>query len=258
MMFNVKDKIALILAVCLLTTGTSYAEPLGIRTNNPGNIIKTSIQWRGEVECNSRFECFDTARAGIRAMSKNLISYQDKHKLNTISKIIRRWSPPNENNTRLLSHVVRSRLHITSGSIYNLRSGDNLKNLVIALIKQENGYNPYSNKMIEEITNEFTDTNGSNNHVDRGRSGWHDEDVGDEGGYRGEEERVPLQDESIEREGTASCTRNKEREVSVDTEGDSSYLSFFRNFITKAIRYLLPSYRRNCGVDTVESRIPIL
>lgn len=262
-MMSNERAIALVLTGVIFYLGFSFvstveAVPLGIRTNNPGNIIQTNIKWRGEIECDSRFECFDTARHGIRAMSKNLLSYQDKHKLKTITQIIRRWSPPNENDTGLLSHVVRGRLHVIIGSDYNLRAGENLKNLVIALIKQENGYNPYSNKMIEEITNELTNTNGSNNHVNRSRSGRLNEDVGNESGDSSKEGRVLLQDESIKEQKFSGCKGNKERGVSVDTESNSSYFSILSNFITQIGSYIFSYNRGNCRLDTVESGVPIL
>jgi hypothetical protein len=72
--------------------------PRSLRNNNPGNIEKSAVKWQGEVEgSDSRFVTFATPEDGLRAMQQNLLTYQDKHGLNTVEGIIGRWAPAKEN-----------------------------------------------------------------------------------------------------------------------------------------------------------------
>lgn len=74
--------------------------PRGIRNNNPGNIIKSSINWLGmaPLQSDSRFVVFKEFRYGVRAMLLNMIN-QIKNGHNTVRRLISRWAPPSENNT---------------------------------------------------------------------------------------------------------------------------------------------------------------
>ena len=73
----------------------------GIRNNNPGNIRKGRTKWQGlaKEQPDSAFCTFTSMPYGIRALIKTLMTYHNKHKLNTVKKIINRWAPPVENNT---------------------------------------------------------------------------------------------------------------------------------------------------------------
>jgi hypothetical protein len=64
---------------------------LGIRSNNPLNLRPGS--YNGEVGMNEKgFSIFDTMENGVRAAAKNLIAYQDKHGIDTVEGVVRRWS----------------------------------------------------------------------------------------------------------------------------------------------------------------------
>lgn len=86
----------------------------GIRNNNPGN-IRWGDHWRGLVSESQRtdkaFCQFVNAEYGIRAMMIILNHYHTQHGLNTLDGIIRRWAPPEENNTQAyidgISTVIR-------------------------------------------------------------------------------------------------------------------------------------------------------
>lgn len=80
--------------------------PRGIRNNNPLNIRKGN-NWQGEVlnQTDKAFEQFVSMEYGLRAgfkLLKNYITGRNGHyqPCDTIEKIIGRWAPPNENNTR--------------------------------------------------------------------------------------------------------------------------------------------------------------
>ena len=108
-----------------------------IPRNNPGNIIKGN-KWKGEVDCPGRFECFKTAKHGLRAMFKVLDTYITKHKLRDIESIITRWAPPVENNTKRYIQYAKSMVpNFDPDSPYSRVS------LVRAMIMFELGFMPF-------------------------------------------------------------------------------------------------------------------
>lgn len=86
--------------------------PRGIRNNNPLN-LRVGNNWIGEVDKPSdlTFEQFTEMKWGVRAAFVVLRNYIVRHKCNTIKKIISRWAPSNENNTKqyikLVSHLSK-------------------------------------------------------------------------------------------------------------------------------------------------------
>lgn len=81
--------------------------PRGIRNNNPLN-IRVGNNWKGEVSkpTDHTFEQFAEMKWGVRAAFIVLNNYISRHKLNTIAKIIQRWAPNNENNTKRYIETV--------------------------------------------------------------------------------------------------------------------------------------------------------
>lgn len=118
--------------------------PRGVRNNNPGNIERSARVWDGEVAGNDpRFATFDTPEAGIRALAKNLIAYNDKHGLNTVEGIINRWAPPGENKTSSYVQAVAKELGVKPSDALNVRDPETLTRLTSAIIRHENGAQPY-------------------------------------------------------------------------------------------------------------------
>lgn len=115
-------------------------QPRGIRTNNPGNI--RNINGQG-------FQQFSTPEDGIAATAKNLVAYNDKHGLNTISGIINRWAPPNENNTGAYIQAVSQDLNVDPNQPLDVKNPQILAALTSAITKHENGKNPYSPEQIQ-------------------------------------------------------------------------------------------------------------
>ena len=122
--------------------------PRGIRNNNPGN-----IRWAKNVTSNFKgcvgkddkgFCLFDTAENGIRAAAKVLLTYQRKHGVNTIRKAITRWAPPADNNDTAAYCRAVAR-NVACGIDEELEFSDPsiLYRLVSAIIKHENGQQPY-------------------------------------------------------------------------------------------------------------------
>ena len=75
--------------------------PRGIRNNNPGNIRRNHIKWKGlsETQTDPSFAQFETPFYGLRAMMKVLVTYYTKHNLKSLKEIINRYAPHTENPT---------------------------------------------------------------------------------------------------------------------------------------------------------------
>ncbi len=81
----------------------------GLRNNNPLNIVRSPhFCWLGEMKdgIDPIFVKFETMPQGCRAAIKLLRTYYEKHKCNTISRIIRRWAPETENNVQAYIKTV--------------------------------------------------------------------------------------------------------------------------------------------------------
>lgn len=121
----------------------------GIRNNNAGNLTITSINWQGKVPLNKntdgRFEQFTTPEYGIRAMYKDLKSDITTKGQNTIRKLITSYAPEFENNTKAYIEAVSKSMNKSADSL--LTSNDYLS-LMKAIIRHENGVQPYPDELI--------------------------------------------------------------------------------------------------------------
>ena len=123
--------------------------PRGIRNNNPGNIIKTSSAWAGEVQGgDSRFKSFATPEHGIAAVGKNLQAYSSKG-INTVRGIIHKWAPPKENDTGAYVNAVAKALGVPPDVKVDVKDPAVLTMLTEAIIKHEIGTVPYSKEQIQ-------------------------------------------------------------------------------------------------------------
>ncbi|HHS9706495.1 TPA: hypothetical protein ACTW9I_000684 [Raoultella planticola] len=126
--------------------GESAADgPRGVRNNNPGNLeASSSNPWVGQTGSDGRFAKFETPEHGIRALGRNLISYQ-RQGIDTVSDIINRWAPPSDNNdTTAYIKAVCAQLGVTADQPIDASNPDTLQALCAAIIKHENGSQPYS------------------------------------------------------------------------------------------------------------------
>lgn len=117
--------------------------PRGIRNNNPGNIrfLPPSSAWRGQIGSDGAFGIYDTPANGVRAISKQLQKYTSTG-ARTVADYVSRWAPSHENPTdAYVAHVAAS-IGVSPAAPLNLYS--NLPAFVAAIIRQENGFNPYS------------------------------------------------------------------------------------------------------------------
>ncbi len=118
----------------------------GIRNNNPGN-IRWGDEWKGlvlEVQRTDKSFCqFKAPEFGIRAMIIILRNYQSKYGLKTITGIIKRWAPPNENDTQAYIRSVAQATGTDADKPIDLTDSRKLFPLLQAIIKHENGTQPY-------------------------------------------------------------------------------------------------------------------
>lgn len=116
----------------------------GIRNNNPGNIRHNkNNDWLGmaSAQTDSAFVQFSEPRYGVRALARVLTSYE-RSGLRTVAGLIGRWAPASENNTSAYVGAVASELHVAPDQALDVRSY--LPRLTAAIIKHENGVQPYS------------------------------------------------------------------------------------------------------------------
>lgn len=121
----------------------------GIRNNNPGNLeFSNSNPWQGQAGSDGRFAKFETPEHGIRALGRNLLSYQ-RQGIDTVSDIINRWAPPEDNNdTGAYIQAVCAQLGVGPDQQINASDPQTLNALCAAIIKHENGNQPYSSDQI--------------------------------------------------------------------------------------------------------------
>lgn len=112
----------------------------GIRNKNPGN-LRHGDNWQGmcKEQTDKSFIQFESFTYGIRALMKTLNTYFHKYNLTTITQIINRWAPTNENDTDAYIKSVCRRLNVKPDEDINLNNKDELIALARAIAFHENG-----------------------------------------------------------------------------------------------------------------------
>lgn len=125
--------------------------PRGIRNRNPGNIRRSGDRWKGLAprQPDLDFFIFESPLWGIRAMAKILRNYQRRYGLKTISQIIGRWAPEDENDTAAYAASVAKAMGVGVGQDLDLSVPVTLRDLIAAIISHENGIQPYGLDTIE-------------------------------------------------------------------------------------------------------------
>lgn len=124
--------------------------PRGIRLNNPGNIRHSKDKWLGLTpdQPDAEFCAFSLPEYGIRAMVKILLKHQLVNKCESILAQIRKWAPPTENNTEAYIKAVCSALALSRYDPLDVRDYQTCLRLVKAIIRHENGIQPYDDATI--------------------------------------------------------------------------------------------------------------
>jgi len=111
-----------------------------VRNNNPGNIRDVGIAWEGRVGSDGGFVKFDTPAMGVRAMTKNLYTYQTQG-FTSVRDMINRWAPPSDNNpTNSYVNYVANQMGVDPNQSINLASNPALtQRMINSMIQFEGG-----------------------------------------------------------------------------------------------------------------------
>ncbi|CAI0713080.1 Uncharacterised protein [Serratia quinivorans] len=121
----------------------------GLRNNNPGNIEASSENpWEGQAGSDGRFAKFETPEHGIRALGKNLLSYNRLHGLDTVAEMITRWAPPKENDTDSYIKAICAQLGVGANDQIDVTNPRTLAALCAGIVNHENGSQPYTDDQI--------------------------------------------------------------------------------------------------------------
>lgn len=128
--------------------------PRGIRNNNPLNIRKGN-NWKGEIQpqFDKSFEQFESMQYGIRAgfiiLRRYITGYNGlTQRFNTIEKIISRWAPAAENDTKAYIAQVEKLTGIPRHQQLSFTERSFMVALVDAMIRVECGQ-PVEKNIIE-------------------------------------------------------------------------------------------------------------
>ncbi|MDD4556520.1 MAG: structural protein [Alphaproteobacteria bacterium] len=131
---------------------TNKKIPRGIRNNNPGNIRYNGTAWKGLATppTDGAFCIFTHPEFGLRALAKLLRNYNRYYGIRTIKSIINRFAPDTENNTTAYIQSVCKATGFADYQQLDLEVESVLLPLMKAIIKHENGQQPYSDQQILE------------------------------------------------------------------------------------------------------------
>ncbi|HGM5243534.1 TPA: hypothetical protein ACKPZK_002477 [Serratia marcescens] len=135
--------------VSRLTAHGNSSAARGLRNNNPGNIEASDKNpWEGQSGSDGRFAKFETPEHGIRALGKNLLTYYQKHGLDTVGEIITRWAPPKENKTDAYIKAICDQLGVAADQQIDVTNPRTLAALCAGIVNHENGSQPYTDEQI--------------------------------------------------------------------------------------------------------------
>lgn len=136
-------------------------QPRGLRNHNPGNIRRNAnVVWRGQADAAAQtdpeFVVFAAPEWGLRAICRILLTYEAKG-VCTPAAIAHRWAPPlgqrpdgsrytqdSDAYGRHLAKAVGAEL----GTVLDLRDPAIMGALLVAIVRHENGQQPYGFAMI--------------------------------------------------------------------------------------------------------------
>jgi hypothetical protein len=125
----------------------------GLRNNNPGNIkFSPDSPWKGSMKDangnyvnDGEFVRFDTPEAGIRAMTMNLMSYNNRG-VNTIRGIVNNWTTTDRAS---YTKFLTEQLGVKPDDVVDVQDPATMEKLVRGIIQMENGKVPYDARTIE-------------------------------------------------------------------------------------------------------------
>lgn len=115
----------------------------GQRNNNPLNIRRTADKWLGMAvyQRDVEFITFANLEYGIRAAIKLIRRYVQHFSCNSISKIIYRWAPPCENDTKSYILYVARKTGILESENIKFNDREKICSIVKAMAQIESQMN---------------------------------------------------------------------------------------------------------------------
>ncbi|XST64759.1 structural domain protein (plasmid) [Escherichia coli] len=143
-----------------LNIGGSNAKNRNYRNNNLGNLVFANQEGATLEAPNAkgeqRFARFNTPEEGIRALANQVSSYYNgtsaaagHQKLQTVSSIISKWAPPNENNTNQYIDNVSKYLGVSPNEKIDVSNPEVMTQLVRAIATKEGGNPAVNNEFIK-------------------------------------------------------------------------------------------------------------
>ncbi|HEM9000918.1 TPA: hypothetical protein U2T46_002992 [Burkholderia cenocepacia] len=118
--------------------GSASGQTRGVRNNNPGNIEYGDFAKKaGAIGSDGRFAIFPNMQVGESAMADLQKGYASRG-LDTITKVIKKWAPPNENNTAAYIASVARQTGIDPNQ--QLTTKDQWDKVRRAMMVHESGY----------------------------------------------------------------------------------------------------------------------
>ena len=113
----------------------------GLRNNNPGNIRRSRVRYKGEVtpSRDPEFKEFSSMAYGYRAMFVLLDTYRSRYGLSTIRQMLNRYAPPEENFTEGYVRFVADYSGVMPDESVDTRAEMDMIPIVSAMSKIENG-----------------------------------------------------------------------------------------------------------------------
>lgn len=131
--------------------------PRGIRNRNPGNVRVSSSAWLGKVPAaqntDGTFEQFTDPLYGLRVIAYLLLKYQrdkNKHTIKALIEDAGGWAPVGsaDKNPASYGDAVAQAVGVSETTPIDLSSGNMLNGIVAAIVKFENGQQPYPDTLI--------------------------------------------------------------------------------------------------------------
>ncbi|BAE49269.1 hypothetical protein [Paramagnetospirillum magneticum] len=123
----------------------------GLKNRNPGNLrFNPAVKWKGLTgQDNKGFCVFNSDEAGIRAAVIDLhTDYVRDHQCSVLA-LIAEYAPPVENDTKNYAKFVADRLGVDPLATIPF-TPHTAEELIRAIIKMENGIQPYPDAVIVE------------------------------------------------------------------------------------------------------------
>lgn len=154
-----------------LNIGGNNAKNRNFRNNNLGNLVFAGQTGASLEEANAkgerRFARFNTPEEGIRGLANQVSSYYNGtskaagyQKLQSVSSIIAKWAPPNENNTNQYIKNVCDYLGVSPSEKIDATDPEVMTRLVRAIATKEGGNPAVNDDFIKNALGSFNADTG--------------------------------------------------------------------------------------------------